>query len=360
MLLKKKCDRRKFLKYSLSVAAGGTTLALLSPQLRLGERLLYLLAPPDEKPVKKTIISMGTFITVSVYDKKEEDYNHIIERAFDEFRSVDNLMSTFKEESDVSRINRYGGINRLKVDPMVCEVVETAKTIGDRSSGIFDFTILPLLRAYGFRDNHPRTPEPEVLEEALSLVDYRKVSVDKENNVIGLETTGSQIDLGGIAKGYAVDRAANILRSHGVQKAVINAGGDIFAIGAPDEKEGWLIGIQHPLYPEKIAATVLINDQAIATSGNYENYIVVDDKQYGHLFDPRTGNPSNPVLSATIVAPSAMDADALSTSAFLMGQDNGSRFTQNQECAEGIFITKKSDRKIDFKTTDNFPKFEVV
>jgi len=132
MSSKKKCDRRKFLKYSLSVAAGGTTLALLSPQLRLGERLLYLLAPPDEKPVKKTVIAMGTFITISVYDKKEEDYNHIIEHAFDEFRTVDKLMSTFKEESDISQVNKYGGIKSLNVDPQVCEVVEAAKTMGDR------------------------------------------------------------------------------------------------------------------------------------------------------------------------------------------------------------------------------------
>jgi len=360
MLSQKNYDRRKFLKYSLSVAAGGFTLALLHPQLRIGKRLLYFIAPPDEKPYKKTIISMGTFITISVYDQKKKDYQPIVEQAFNELRTVDILMSTFNEKSEISRVNRYAGFESLEVDPRVCEVVEAAKTMGEKSNGIFDLTILPLLKSYGFRDNHPRIPDPEIMEKVLSLVDYRQVFVDIENHLIGLQSSGAEIDLGGIAKGYAVDRAANILRSYGIQKAIINAGGDIFTLGTPRDNNGWLIGVQHPLYPEKVAATVRLKNQAIATSGNYENYITVESKQCGHLLDPITGHPTNPVLSATIVAPSAMEADALSTTAFLMGEENGSRFIQHNINAEGVFITKKSNREIEFVNTDNFPQYKVV
>ncbi len=260
-------------------------------------------------------------------------------------------------------VSRYAGSKNLTVDPLVCEVVEAAKLMGDRSDGVFDITILPLLKAYGFRNNRSnltRIPEPEQVAELLSKINYRQIFVDNEKQLIGLESSGAQIDLGGIAKGYAVDRAVYILRSHGIQKAIINAGGDIFAIGAPNGEEGWHIGIQHPQYPEKLAATVHIRDKAIATSGNYENFIRVNGRRYGQLFDPRTGNPSNPMLSATIVASTSMEADALSTTAFLKGQQSGYLFVQYQKNAESIFITKQSDLKIDIKSTDNFPRFEVV
>ncbi|UCC30230.1 MAG: FAD:protein FMN transferase, partial [Phycisphaerales bacterium] len=256
---------------------------------------------------------------------------------------------------DVARVNRCAGDRSLKVSARVYDVVAAAIQMGDISGGIFDMTILPLLKAYGFRDDSPRRLDPQELADARSTVDYRQVFVDKQRCEIGIESPRAQIDLGGIAKGYAVDRAAEVLRSHGIRRAVIDAGGDMFALGTPADSDGWPIGIQHPLYSDKLVGRVHVRDQAIATSGNYEKYISAGDKRYGHLLDPRTGCSSEPMLSASVIAPTSLAADALSTTAFLMGRDDGHRFIAGQRRTQGLFITSGPDSGICFKTTTGFP-----
>ena len=357
MFSNKRVNRRSFFKYSLAAAAGGGTLALLLPKVRLGERLLSVITSDTEKPFKKTIISMGTFVTISIYDSKQENLPFIINRAFEEFHLVDELMSSFSGDSEISSINRHSGNDAVAVNSLVCEVVTSAQSVSNRSNGIFDITILPLLKAFGFRTSTPRIPSDNELETARALVNYRTVFVDADSHSIGLKTSGQEMDLGGIAKGYAVDRAVAILKSYGIQRAVINAGGDIYAIGAPKDAEGWTIGVQHPYFPEKVAGTVFIKDQAIATSGNYENYVVINSEHYGHLFDPRTGKPANPILSATVTALTAMEADALATAAFLMGDNDGTAFIERQNHTSALFITPQPMRSINIKTTKNFPAF---
>lgn len=191
---------------------------------------------------------MGTFVTISMSDRDARDYLPVVGQALDEFRIVDRLMSTFKPDSDVARVNRCAGDRSMEVDSRVCDVVAAAIQMGDMSGGIFDMTILPLLKAYGFRDDSPRRPDPRELADARSVIGYRQVFVDRQRSEIGIESRRAQIDVRGIAKGYAVDRAADVLRSHGIRRAVIDAGGDIFALGTPAEGDGWAIGIQHPLY----------------------------------------------------------------------------------------------------------------
>ena len=359
MLSNKRYDRRDFFKYSLAAVAGGSALVLLLPKARLGERILSLVTSGDEKPYKKTVIAMGTFVTISVYDTKKEDHPFIVNRAFDEIHLVEELMSSFTTDSDVTLINRRADNDAVQVSPMVCEVVSAAHSVSERSSGAFDITVLPLLRVFGFRGNNPHIPGEKELETARRLVNYRNVFVHTANNTIGLKTAGQQIDLGGIGKGYAVDRAVNVLKSHGIERAIINAGGDIYALGAPKNDEGWKIGIQHPYFPEKMAGTVYIKNQAIATSGNYENYYIINGERYGHLFDPHTGKPANPILSATVTAPTAMEADALATASFLMGNKEGQPFIERQQQTSALFITPEPLRSIQFKTTNNFPKLTV-
>lgn len=355
-----KYNRRSFLKYSLSLAAGGSAIALLTPQLRIGERLLYLLNSPDVKPVKDMIASMGTFVSIAIYDHRDLECGPIMEQALEEFRAVNRLMSTFNSNSLISLVNRNAGIESVSVDSRIYEVVTAAKKMGEKSKGIFDPTILPLLKAYGFRDKNPHLPDEKTLEKVLSLVDYNKIHLNKEKNEIGLETAGSEIDLGGIAKGYAVDRAVEVLRFHGVRKAVVNAGGDIYALGSPKEDEGWLIGIQHPFYSDRLAAKVRVSNQAIATSGNYENFITVREDKLGHLLDPFSGMPADLMLSATITAPTAMEADAFATTLFLMEKEEGLAFIGKEPDAEGIIIAGHSGKNPEFKTTEHFPDWEIL
>jgi len=348
-------QRRAFLKLLCSMAAGGTAVTLIEKRLQLRHQILHVLRPRGDELHQSSVVSMGTFVTITVHTEDLHRCPAAVDQALEEFRIVDALMSTFKPESDVSAVNRCAGGRSMEVDQKVCDVVAAAIAMGDRSGGLFDITVLPLLSAYGFRGKSPVLPDPDGLSEALSLVDYRQVSVDKRRKKVGIATRHAQIDLGGIAKGYAVDCAADVLRSHGVRRGVIDAGGDILALGAPLHAEGWTIGIQHPFRAGELAATVRIRDEAIATSGNYEKYISFEDKRYGHLMDTRTGRPSDSMLSASVIAPTALEADGLSTSVFPMGVADGLGFIGRQARAGGLFVTSGREGGIGLKATAAFP-----
>jgi thiamine biosynthesis lipoprotein len=299
---------------------------------------------------------MGTFVSIAVHDRGGDRLAEAVEQAFDEVRAVDALMSTFRPDSQISRLNRAAGREPMAVDPRVAEVLRAARHTGEQSGGVFDVTVLPLLRAFGLRQalrdetdkdsrgsrpgRAPHRPTPEALLSALGQVDYRTIAVDTASNSAGLAHSGTTIDLGGIAKGYAVDRAAEVLRARGVRQAVINAGGDLRVLGAPGHGHGggWRVGIADPLQPSGILATLEVRDQAIATSGNYEQFVEVDDERFGHLIDPRSGRPAEAMLSATVVAATAMQADAASTTAFLMGPELGAHHILEMSGADFVFV----------------------
>jgi thiamine biosynthesis lipoprotein len=167
------------------------------------------------------------------------------------------------------------------------------------------------------------------------------------------------MDLGGVAKGYAVDRAVQALRSHGIERALVNAGGDIYAMGTPEDEEGWRIGIQHPCDPRKLAAAFRVRDQAVATSGNYENAVSVNGERIGHLFDPHSGRPANPILSATVVAPSAMEADALATASFLMAEKDSRSFVNSHPRTAALLIASESMGRLTMSATAGFPNYSA-
>ncbi len=343
-------DRRRLLGLALSAGAGAGAVAALGPPLGLGRSILSLIDPVGAEPYHRTIACMGTFVSIAIHDPHGERHSGTVEQAFDEVRSVDELMSTFRPGSQISRLNRAAGRESIAVDPRVAEVLRAAYHVGEQSDGIFDVTVLPLLRAFGFREGtregSPRRPSPEELRLARARVDYRAIDVDPIRHAAGLQRSGAEVDLGGIAKGFAVDRAAAVLRERGVRQAVINAGGDLRVLGAPGEADGWRVGIQDPLQPGRIIATLELRDQAIATSGNYEQFIEVGEEQFGHLIDPKSGSPAEQMLSATVVAPTAMQADASSTSTFLMGCEIGARFLQKADGTDYVFLSSADGLEI--------------
>jgi thiamine biosynthesis lipoprotein len=345
-------DRRRLLGLACTAGAGAGAVAVLGPPAGLGSYILSLIEPAGGEPYRRTIACMGTFVSIDIHDRNGEGFAGAVEQAFEEVRAVDALMSVFRPDSQISRLNREAGRGSMAVDPRVAEVLRAARLLGAQSSGVFDVTVLPLMRAFGFREDHredsrgeePRRPTPEVLHAALEQVDYRAIEVDSATAAAGLEHPGTAIDLGGIAKGYAVDRAAEVLRARGVRQAVINAGGDLRVLGAPGSPgpgrgDGWCVGITDPLQPGRILATLELRDQAIATSGNYEQFIEVGEERFGHLIDPRSGTPTEPMLSATVVAPTAMHADAASTTAFLMGNKPGARYVEETYETDYVFLS---------------------
>lgn len=347
--------RRIFLRLLASAVAGGVVITCFKGRSPARRRIVHLAARAEGELYRKTIVSMGTFVTISMSEKDAHECLPAINQALAEFRTVETLMSTFDPGSEIASVNRCAGERSVRVDARICEVVDAAKQMAARSDGLFDLTVLPLLKAYGFRDESPRVPDPGELAEARSRVDYRRVFVDRRACEVGIESRHTSIDLGGIAKGYAVDRAVDILRSNGVRNAVIDAGGDILAMGAPAETDGWEIGIQHPLHVDRLAARIRLRDQAIATSGNYERHVSVGMARYGHILDPRTGYPSETMLSASVIAPTALEADALSTMAFLLGRNRSIGLITEPEGARGVFITAGPGGAIDIESTGGFP-----
>lgn len=356
MVMKNQFNRRDFLKHSLSFAVGGATVAILNPYLQIGDRILGLLNPGLDKPFKKSFIAMGSFVDIAIYDQNVKHLPAIMAKAEEEIFAIERLMSSFTEKSDLAKINRAAGYDTAVVDPRLCEVMTAAKEIGQRTAGTFDPTVLPLLKLYGLRDNHPRIPNATSLEKTLALVDYRQIDVNSAGNRIGLARQGAAADLGGIAVGYAVDRAVAVLKAHGIERAVINAGGEVYALGKPQGQEGWQIGIQHPRIPNRLAGKVVIADKAISTSGNYESNALADNRKVGHLCDPQTGAMTDPMLSSTIIADTTMEADALATATFLMGTKKASSFITAQKSADAAFILAGSGREIETVRTGRFPQ----
>lgn len=357
--MKNELNRRDLLKYSLSFAVGGVTVAILNPYLKIGNRILGLLNPGLETPFKKSFISMGSFVDIAIYDQKVKHLPFIMAKAEEEIQAVDRLMSCFTEKSDLAKINRAAGHDSVVVDPRLCEVMASAKEMGERTAGVFDPTVLPLMKLYGLMDDNPRMPDALTLERTLHLIDYRQVDVNLAANRVGLEKLGAAADLGGIAVGYAVDRAVAVLKAHGIERAVINAGGEVYALGAPRGQEGWQIGIQHPNIPNRLVGKVVIANKAISTSGNYETKAEVNDRKLGHLFDPQTGGMPDALLSSTIIADTTMEADALATTTFLMGAKKAAQFIAAQRNAGGAFILTGSGRAIETVRAGRFPEIIV-
>ena len=338
------------------VGLGGTALgavAALGPSAGLGGYILSLLEPTGAEPYRRTITCMGTFVSIAVHDRNGARYVDAVEQAFNEVRAVDVLMSTFRPDSQISRLNHAAGRESMAVDHRVAEVLRAARRMGVQSGGVFDVTVLPLMRAFGFREGSrgggPRLPTPAALHAALSRVDYRAIEVDTVRDAAGLAHAGAAIDLGGIAKGYAVDRATEVLCARGVRQAVINAGGDLRVLGAPGpgNGDGWRVGITDPWQPGRILATLELRDQAIATSGNYEQFIEVGEERFGHLIDPRSLSSTEAMLSATVVAPTAMQADAASTTTFLLGNEPGARYIQETNGTDYVFLSSSQRSESD-------------
>lgn len=355
MVMKNQFNRRDFLKYSLSFAVGGATVAVLNPYLQIGDKILGILNPGLDKPFKKSFLSMGSFVDIAIYDRNVKQLPAIMAKAESEIYAVDRLMSSFTDKSDLAKINRAAGQDSVVVDARLCEVMAAAQDMGRRTGGVFDPTVLPLLRLYGLQDNQPRIPDAKSVERTLALVDYRQIDVSRAGNRVGLAKQGASADLGGIAVGYAVDRVVAVLKAHGIERAVINAGGEVYAMGRPEGQEGWQIGIQHPLIPDRLAGKVVIADKAISTSGNYEIKARSENRSLGHLFDPHTGAMLDPMLSATIIADTTMEADALSTAAFLMGSKKATSFVEKQPGVGAAFIVAGTGYEIETIKTGRFP-----
>jgi thiamine biosynthesis lipoprotein len=260
---------------------------------------------------------MGTVAEVRVHAApRSGTATAALEAALAEVRLVDRLMAVQRADSDVSRVNREGTRHPVPVDARVVEVLEASRRVSRLTDGAFDVTVLPVVREWGFTDGRPARPVPDAHP---TVAGWRHVKVDGERGTVRLTATGAEIDLGGIAKGYALDRALAILRARGVRSAYLDLGGEIATLGAAPDGGRWRVGIRHPRRPEALLGVLELEEGAVSTSGDGEQFLAEGERRIGHIVDPQSGRPAAGPASATIVTASAMTADALSTAAIVLG-----------------------------------------
>jgi FAD:protein FMN transferase len=278
---------------------------------------------------------MGTEISVQLWHESAEDGLAVIEDAFDEVSRIEELMSTYIESSEISEINRAASEAPVAADDELIQLILRSLDISMLTRGAFDITYDSVGQYYDFRER--QRPDAETIEEELKRIDYRLVEVDRLAGTVKFLAPGVRINLGGIAKGYAVERAVSLLRSRGIQHGIVTAGGDSRLLG---DRRGqpFMVGIRDPRRDDEVALTIPLEDEAISTSGDYERYFEEDGQRYHHIIEPATGLPASGVHSATIIGPDAVLTDALSTSVFVLGVDQGLTLISTLPDYEGIVI----------------------
>ena len=278
---------------------------------------------------------MGTEVSVLFWHDDPMAGELLAEQVFAEARRIDQLMSTYIEESRISDINRRAANEPVPAGAELFELIRRSLDISVLTLGAFDVTYESVGQHYDFRNR--QRPDAELVAEVRKLISWKFVELDQAAGTVSFREQGVRINLGGIAKGYVVERGANILRMNGVEHGIVTAGGDSRLLG---DRRGqpWMVGIRDPRKDGQVAISVPLEGEAISTSGDYERYFEEDGVRYHHILQPSTGSPASGVQSATVFGPDAVFTDALSTSVFVMGVDKGLRLIATLPDYESIVI----------------------
>jgi thiamine biosynthesis lipoprotein len=287
---------------------------------------------------------MGTYGRVTLVTHEPAAAATLAESAFGVFRHVDRTMSNWTETSEVARINREAGSRATAISADVATVIAEALRVWALSDGAFDITLEPLVRAWGFLGGSRRVPTAAEAAAAFARVGSERIRLDRSAGTIAFTDPATRIDLGGIAKGFAVDRAAETLAARGVRDALVDLTGNMRAIGTPADAPAWRIGIRDPHDRMTHFARLHIPaGHGISTSASYEQFILHDGKPYGHLLDPRTGKPAEGFSSVTIVAPTALEAEGWSTALFVLGPRDAKRLAPSAQGVAFICVEPRLD-----------------
>ena len=271
---------------------------------------------------KRTLKLMGNRFEISVVaDEEDEGWaNNCIDAAIDEIRRIEYLLTTFNDTSQTCLINAHAGIKPVKVDKEIFDIIMRSKRISEITQGAFDISYGSIdKRLWNFDRNMKTLPDEKFAKKMVRLINYKNIVLDKENVTVFLKEKGMRIGFGGIGKGYAAERAKYILKQNGVENGIVNAAGDLTTWGHQPDGKPWTIGIANPNSIHQPFSYMNITDMAVATSGNYEKFVVIRGKKYSHTIDPKTGMPVHGIKSVTIISPNAEIADAMATPVTIMG-----------------------------------------
>lgn len=284
-------------------------------------------------------ISMACEYAIEAYGPDADALPRIVDEGFDEVDRIDRLMSHYKSDSPLSRVNREAAQHPVAVDPELFDFIADAMRYQHESSGAFDITVGPLMKAWGFFRGDGRVPSDDELAAARRLVGGAHVILNPTSRTIGFDRSGVELDLGGIAKGYAVDRVAGLFKRRRITAALISAGGStIYAIGAPPGRDGWTVAIQDPIDSRKIALTIELKDRAVSVAGSSEKSFEAGGVTYSHIMDPRTGTPAQGVLSVVVLASSGTEGDALDDAFFVLGPERSRNYLNRLRATEVFFF----------------------
>jgi FAD:protein FMN transferase len=273
---------------------------------------------------KQTARLMGNTFEITVVANEEAWAMEKINKAIDEIRRIEQLLTTFNEQSETSKINRMAGVEPVKAGSETFELIKRSLKISAVTDGAFDITYGSVDKSlWNFDRTMTKLPDAETARRMVGLIDYRNVILDEEQQTVMLKEKGMRIGFGGIGKGYAADRAKTLLVNEGVQSGIVNASGDLITWGVQANQKPWTIGIAHPDDARHAFSWLNISDLAIATSGNYEKYIMIDGRKYSHTINPATGMPVTGIKSVTIISPYAEIADAMATPVMVKGVKAG-------------------------------------
>jgi thiamine biosynthesis lipoprotein len=286
---------------------------------------------------------MGTYGTVVIVTDDSSRALPVARRGHAVFARVDSLMSNWTSTSEVARLNRVASREAAVVHPEVAVVLDSALAMWRRSDGAFDITVEPLVRLWGFLGGTRRVPSDAEIEATLPKVGAERVRFDAATRTLRFDRADMKIDLGGIAKGYAVDVAAETLAAQGIADGLVNISGNMRALGSPAGASSWRIGIRDPRDRMPYFARIqLPRDRGVSTSGQYEQFLADNGKTYGHIIDPRTGRPSDGLISVTVIAPTALDADTWDTPLFVLGRAAAAMKAKERDDIAVVLVTPGS------------------
>lgn len=287
--------------------------------------------------------AMGTTFDIHLYAADRARADALFEAAFEEIERVEAVFSNYRPTSELARINREAAASPVVTDPEVFELLARAFAFSRMSGGAFDMTVGKLMKSWGFFRGAGRYPSGAELRRALGGTGWRRVRLDAASRTVRFTSPGVELDPGGIGKGYALDCAAKVLRGAGVRGALLSSGSSsVYALGAPPGRAGWPVRVPDPVDRSRVLSTVVLKDQSLSTSGNYEKFFRLGGRTYAHVMNPRTGRPVEGVLQTTVVARDATDSDALSTAVFVLGPARAAALLRNFKGAAALVV---ADRK---------------
>lgn len=293
----------------------------------------------EKKVFSKSLKLMGNRFQLSAVAYNETFANHCIDAAIEEIRRIEKLLTTFSEESETANINRNAGIEPVKVSEETFNIIEHSIRISKLTQGAFDITYGSVdKRLWNFDTTMQALPDKQTAKKMVRLVNYRNIILDKKNTTVFLKEHGMRIGFGGIGKGYAAERARHVMQSMNMDSGIVNASGDLTVWGFQPNGEAWTIGIVNPNMAGEIFSYMKVTNMAIATSGNYEKYVMIDGKKYSHTINPRTGLPVTGIKSVTILTTNAEIADAMATPVMIMGIEAGLDMINQMKDIEAIII----------------------